>query len=47
MTPDFHRQLCRFVVGAVHGIELQLDRGQPVPQFRVFVCEAFLADVLR
>ena len=41
------RQLCRFVVGAVHGIELQLDRGQPVPQFRVFVCEAFLADVLR
>src|SRR5208337_66578 len=41
------RQLCRFVVGAVHGIELQLDRGQPAPQFRVFVCEAFLVDVLR
>jgi hypothetical protein len=34
---NFRRQLSRFVVGAVRGIEMQLDRGQLVPQFRAYV----------
>ena len=43
----FGRQLGGFVVGVVHVVELQFDRGQPVPQFRVLASERILVDLLR
>jgi hypothetical protein len=35
------------VAGLSHAIELLLEQGRPVPQFRVFACEVFLGNVLR
>jgi hypothetical protein len=43
---SFLRQLSRFVVGAGHHVQSQLDRGEPIPHLRVFPGEPLLVDVL-
>ncbi|HEY2787356.1 MAG TPA: hypothetical protein VGJ05_20540 [Fimbriiglobus sp.] len=42
----FRRQLSVFVVRAVEGVTLELDRSKPVADFRTLACERLLVDVI-
>lgn len=45
-SKQFRCQVGSFVAGAVHGVDLQFDRGDAVAAFGLLACECFLIDLV-